>query len=120
MPSTATGKAITSMEEYISVETLRAAGAGESAPVVIDVRGSDEYRVGHLPGALHSPAEELRGRTKELPRDRPLVTSRNMRHRRDSRGERAASLLRENGVPARALEGGFPGCAAARYSVECG
>jgi rhodanese-related sulfurtransferase len=41
-----------------------------------------------------------------------------MRHRGDSRSERAAALLRESGHDARALEGGFPAWEAAGFPVE--
>jgi len=40
-----------------------------------------------------------------------------MRHRGNSRSERAAALLRESGYEARALEDGFPTWEAAGYSV---
>jgi rhodanese-related sulfurtransferase len=43
-----------------------------------------------------------------------------MRHRGNSRSERAAALLRESGYDARALEGGFPAWQAAGYPVETG
>ena len=41
-----------------------------------------------------------------------------MRHRGDSRSERAAALLRESGYDARALEGGLPAWEAAGFPVE--
>jgi rhodanese-related sulfurtransferase len=43
-------------------------------PTIIDVRSADENAAGHIPGALHIPAEELSGRLAEIPRDRPVVT----------------------------------------------
>lgn len=33
---------------------------------VIDVRGKDEFRTGHLPGAINIPARELQKRSSEL------------------------------------------------------
>jgi rhodanese-related sulfurtransferase len=41
-----------------------------------------------------------------------------MRHRGDSRSERTATLLRESGYQARALDGGFPAWAAADLPSE--
>ncbi len=41
--------------------------------VVLDVRPSDEYASGHLPGALSVPLEELERRLDELPADRQIV-----------------------------------------------
>ena len=43
-----------------------------------------------------------------------------MRHRGNSRSERAAALLRGSGYDAKALEGGFPAWEAAGYPVEKG
>jgi rhodanese-related sulfurtransferase len=43
-----------------------------------------------------------------------------MRHRGDSRSERAAALLRESGFEARALDGGVPAWEAAGLPVELG
>jgi len=41
--------------------------------VVIDVRPGEEYRTGHIPGALGIPLEELKRRLVELPRDKDIV-----------------------------------------------
>jgi rhodanese-related sulfurtransferase len=54
-------------------ETLRQEQATGGGPVVLDVRGPDEYAAGHLPGAINVPAEELPSRLAEIPRDRPVV-----------------------------------------------
>lgn len=43
-----------------------------------------------------------------------------MRHRGNSRSERATALLRGSGYDAKALEGGFPAWEAAGYPVEKG
>lgn len=58
--------------EAVSRETLlERVGAGMVA--VLDVRPPEEYRAGHLPGALSIPLPELRRRLAELPRDREIV-----------------------------------------------
>lgn len=62
------------MDGYTSVESLHSRLAGQSKPVVIDVRGADEYNAGHVPDALHLPIEELTDRIGDLPRGRPVVT----------------------------------------------
>lgn len=41
--------------------------------VVIDVRPSDEYEVGHLPFARSMPMAELKTRLAELPKDKPVI-----------------------------------------------
>jgi rhodanese-related sulfurtransferase len=39
------------MDELISPDDLRRRQQGDDPPLVIDVRGSEEYAGGHLPGA---------------------------------------------------------------------
>ncbi len=45
----------------------------EGEAFVIDVRPPEEYRAGHLPGALSIPLEELDARLAELPHGREIV-----------------------------------------------
>jgi len=40
---------------------------------VLDVRPGEEYKAGHIPGALSIPLEELERRLSDLPRDRDVV-----------------------------------------------
>ena len=47
---------------------------GDADPVVLDVRGEDEYAAAHIPGSVHIPYAELPDRLPELPRDRPIAT----------------------------------------------
>ncbi|HET9971342.1 MAG TPA: rhodanese-like domain-containing protein, partial [Streptosporangiaceae bacterium] len=44
-----------------------AAGWGTAGRVVLDVRRTDEWRAGHLAGAVHVPFWEVEGRTGEVP-----------------------------------------------------
>jgi hydroxyacylglutathione hydrolase len=46
---------------------------GGDRPQVLDVRTDDEWREGHLPGALHIMGGYLPERIGDVPRDRPLV-----------------------------------------------
>lgn len=62
------------MNDLIAPRELRQQQQGGRGPTVIDVRGRDDYATGHLPGALHIPADELPGRLAEIPADRPVVT----------------------------------------------
>lgn len=39
---------------------------------IVDVRGADEWREGHLPGAVHIPWHDLAARVDELPVDRDI------------------------------------------------
>lgn len=59
--------------EYISPTELHQQLQTTAAPIVIDVRGGDEYAASHIPGALHIPGDELPQRLAELPPDRPVV-----------------------------------------------
>jgi len=40
---------------------------------LVDVRESWEFGMGHIPGALHIPLDELRERVDEIPTDKPVV-----------------------------------------------
>ena len=43
------------------------------AVTVLDVRPTEEYQAGHIPGALSVPLSQLRTRLASLPRDREVV-----------------------------------------------
>lgn len=69
--------------------TLVAAGAS-----LLDVRTVEEFRRGHLPGAINIPVQELDRRLAEVgPAARDVVVY----CRSGSRSSRAAQLLREHG-----------------------
>ena len=59
------------MEAVEGEELLRRVRDGEVT--VLDVRPSEEYRAGHIPGALSVPVSELKARLRELPKDREIV-----------------------------------------------
>jgi rhodanese-related sulfurtransferase len=40
---------------------------------VLDVRPVEEYRAGHIPGAMSLPLKELESRLEQLPRDQEIV-----------------------------------------------
>lgn len=50
-----------------------AARASQGTTVVLDVRPPEEYRAGHIPGALSIPVDELDERINELPVDVGIV-----------------------------------------------
>jgi hydroxyacylglutathione hydrolase len=85
--------------------------------VVVDVRGEDEWRNGHIPEALHLPLVQLDQRLDELPRGRPLV----VHCQTGSRAAIAASLLKASGFSdVRLFTGGFAEWRAAGKPVELG
>lgn len=81
---------------------LAAAQAAGEDPLVLDVRLDDEFRAGHIDGALHIPVQELPRRAHEVPRRTVWVHC--------SAGYRAsiaASLLHREGHDVRHLAGAF-------------
>ena len=58
--------------EAVDRETLRARlDAGDV--VLVDVRPGQEFRAGHLPGAISIPLAELESKLDTLPRDREII-----------------------------------------------
>lgn len=71
--------------------------------VIIDVRSAEEVAERHVPDVRHIPGEELAARLHEIPRGTPIVTGCT---KGGSRSQAAATLLRQAGFDAVALEGG--------------
>ncbi len=57
-----------------TVEQLLSQLDGPNAPLLIDVRESDEYAAWRIPGAVLVPLGELADRLNEIPRDRHILT----------------------------------------------
>lgn len=85
-------------------------------PVVLDVRPNEEFRAGHVPGAVSIPLPELERRLKELPADRQVVAY--CRGPYCAFAPEAVRLLRQHGVDAHRLEDGLPEWAAAGLPLE--
>ncbi|OCC03181.1 ArsR family transcriptional regulator [Labrys sp. WJW] len=83
---------------------------------LLDVRPEDEFALGHLPGALNLPFDELERRLSELPPNQEIVAY--------CRGPycvlsfEAVALLRTKGYRIRRLEDGFPEWKAAGLQVD--
>ena len=83
---------------------------------VLDVRPSEEYEVGHIPGALNVPIDEIKKQLARLPKEQEIIAY--------CRGEycvlafEAVAALRKKGFTARRLEEGFPEWRAAGLPVE--
>ena len=43
--------------------------------ILVDVRTTDEYSLGSIPGAINIPVDELRNRLSELPKNKPIVVT---------------------------------------------
>jgi hydroxyacylglutathione hydrolase len=76
----------------IDVEALEGRRADPSS-TVLDVRSAEEFREGHVPGALNIAHTRLTARLNELPRDRTLV----VHCRTGSRSAVASALLAREG-----------------------
>lgn len=85
---------------------------------ILDVRPSDEFELGHLPGAINVPIAELKGRLSSFVAGRDIVAY--------CRGPwcvmsfEAVAALRSKGFNARRLEDGLPEWKAAGLPVEAG
>jgi len=85
---------------------------------VLDVRPPEEYRAGHIPGAVSIPLKELEAQLSTLPRDREIVAY--------CRGPycvlavEAVKLLRAQGFQAVRLEDGVPEWRAGGLPVAVG
>jgi NADPH-dependent 2,4-dienoyl-CoA reductase/sulfur reductase-like enzyme/rhodanese-related sulfurtransferase len=56
----------------IDVEALLVGSAAEQ-PFLLDVRTPQEFALGHIPGAVNIPVDDLRARIHELPRERKIA-----------------------------------------------
>jgi rhodanese-related sulfurtransferase len=74
-----------------------------SQSVLLDVRNDSERQAGHIPGSLHIPLPQLRGRLAELPRDRQIVVHCQSGHR----SYNACRLLAQHGFAVRNLTGSY-------------
>ncbi len=90
----------------------------EGGVTVLDVRPSEEYRAGHIPGALSVPLDHLKEILVKLPADREIVAY--------CRGPycvlavQAVEVLRENGFNAIRLEESVQDWRAMGLTVEIG
>jgi rhodanese-related sulfurtransferase/DNA-binding transcriptional ArsR family regulator len=92
--------------------------AREGSVVVIDVRPPEEYRAGHIRGALSVPLDELEGRVRELPARKEIVAY--CRGPYCLMAYQAVETLRAKGRRARRLVEGLPEWRAAGFPVESG
>lgn len=90
----------------------------EGGVTVLDVRPVDEYRTGHIPGALSVPLERLKELLSELPKDQEIVAY--------CRGPycvlavQAVEMLQQKGYEAIRLEEGIQDWRALGLPVETG
>jgi ArsR family transcriptional regulator len=103
-----------SMEPVSRAELLERLRAG--LVTLLDVRPADEFALGHVPGAVNIPLNEIEGRLAELDKSQDVVAY--------CRGPycvlsfEAVATLRARGFNIRRLEEGFPEWRAAGLPVE--
>lgn len=102
------------MEAVESKELLRRVRSGEVT--VLDVRPVEEYRAGHIPGALSIPVGELQARLQELPKNRQIVAY--CRGPYCVMAVEAVELLRKKGFEAHRMEQGIADWRARGWRVE--
>jgi rhodanese-related sulfurtransferase len=98
-----------SAEEFLSISQ-------NGNIVLLDVRPSQEYAAGHIPGAISVPVDDLESYLKQLPRNKEVIAY--------CRGpycifsDEAVQLLRAHGFRARRLKEGLPDWRVAGLPVE--
>ncbi len=76
----------------------------QESTLLVDVRTPAEYQIGHLPGAVNIPVQELRERLSELPKEKEII----LYCRVGFRGYLAYRILVQNGFKkVRNLSGGW-------------
>ena len=83
---------------------------------VLDVRPTEEFAAGHLPGAVNIPIHELERRLRELPKRKEVIAY--CRGPYCLMSYDAVALLRKKGLKARRLEAGMPEWRHAGLPVE--
>lgn len=84
--------------------------------VVLDVRPQEEYKAGHIPGAVSIPLAELRKRIKELPKSKQIIAY--CRGPLCALAPEATRYLQGKGYKVKRLVDGAPDWAAAGLPVE--
>jgi rhodanese-related sulfurtransferase len=102
------------MEAVEGEELLRRVKRGEVT--ILDVRPAEEYRAGHIPGALSIPLGELKARLKELPKGREVVAY--CRGPYCVMSVEAVELLKKKGFTAHRMEQGVIDWRARGWRVE--
>jgi rhodanese-related sulfurtransferase/DNA-binding transcriptional ArsR family regulator len=110
-------------DEFKSRSSAEAVGLDEllqrarrNEVVILDTRPTQEYRAGHIPGALSVPVDELKKRLRRLPRNKAYIAY--CRGPYCVYADRAVELLTASGRRAQRLKEGFPEWKAAGFPVE--
>jgi rhodanese-related sulfurtransferase len=102
------------MEAVCGDELLRRVKAGKVT--LLDVRPKEEYRAGHIPGAVSIPVGELKTRWREIRKDREIVAY--CRGPYCVMAAQAVTMLRKQGFEAHRMEQGVVDWRARGWRVE--
>jgi rhodanese-related sulfurtransferase len=87
----------------------------QAGAFILDVRTSEEWNQGHIPGSLLIPLDQLSGRLSEVPRDRDVVVV----CRTGVRSAQGLQILQQAGFTlVSSMTGGMVAWQAAGYPVE--
>lgn len=112
-PEDLAGQKLDSVEQISATAT--GASLGRQDVTLLDVRGSAEYREGHISEAVHIPLGYLEARIDEVPDDKPVV----VHCLSGYRSSIAASILHAHGrSPVLNMAGGYQSWTAAGLPVE--
>jgi NADPH-dependent 2,4-dienoyl-CoA reductase/sulfur reductase-like enzyme/rhodanese-related sulfurtransferase len=75
----------------------------EDSPFLVDVRTTQEFADGHIPGAVNLSIDDIRTRLAELPRERQIAVYCQV----GQRGYLATRILRQSGFRAANVSGGY-------------
>ncbi|MFA5293789.1 MAG: CoA-disulfide reductase [Phycisphaerae bacterium] len=75
----------------------------EKSSFIVDVRSDSEFSGGNVPGAIHIPVDQMRNRLNELPKDKTI----NLYCSVGIRSYIASRLLRQKGLDAKSISGGY-------------
>jgi NADPH-dependent 2,4-dienoyl-CoA reductase/sulfur reductase-like enzyme/rhodanese-related sulfurtransferase len=89
--------------DHPQVDVEAIVGTAGGSHFLLDVRTSQEYTDGHIPGAVNIPVDDLRSRIVELPRDRQIYAYCQV----GQRGYLATRILRQSGFQAVNVGGGY-------------
>ena len=104
------------LEPVRSDELMRRMKHGEVT--ILDVRPVEEYRAGHIPGALSMPVADLKAHLRDLPKDREVVAY--CRGPYCVMAVDAVTLLRQRGFTAHRLEQGVADWRARGWRIATG
>jgi rhodanese-related sulfurtransferase len=91
-----------------SIQWHEVDGAVTDGAVLLDVRTTEEHEQAAIPGSVHIPLDDLRGRLHEIPSGPVVVYC-----AAGVRGHSATRVLRQSGREAHNLDGGYRTWAAA-------